>query len=115
MSRRSLGMLGHASIVTIHSTRHAQECQLRIGCSYFTFYNNSRMCWLMGATATLMDQPDPKATSGSKTCSSGVTPGAVITLPGDEAIGATLRDGFPTASTPALEASLEQIHHSHLK
>lgn len=32
MSRRSLGMLGHASIVTIHSTRHAQECQLRIGC-----------------------------------------------------------------------------------
>jgi len=89
-----------------------KECQLRIGCSYFTFYNNSQMCWLMGATATLMDQPDPKATSGSKTCSSGVTPGAVITLPGDEAIGATLRDGFPTASTPALEASLEQIHHN---
>lgn len=89
-----------------------KECQLRIGCSYFTFYNNSQMCWLMGATATLMDQPDPKATSGSKTCSSGVTPGAVITLPGDEAVGATLRDGFPTASTPALEASLEQIHHN---
>ncbi len=45
----------------------------------------------------------------------GVTPGAVITLPGDEDIGATLRDGFPTVSPTALEASLEQIHQSHLK
>ena len=29
------------------------------------------MCWLMSGSATLMDEPDPKATSGAKFCSEG--------------------------------------------
>eukprot|EP00435_Cladocopium_sp_Y103_P027627 s2602_g6.t2 len=67
----------------LDATSCQKACQLEPTCEFFTHYNNSHMCWLMGKSATLMDQPDPKATSGAKSCTSGVGPGAAITITGD--------------------------------
>eukprot|EP00435_Cladocopium_sp_Y103_P027983 s2602_g6.t4 len=70
---------------THYNNSHMVQCY-KFGYEYgefFTHYNNSHMCWLMGKSATLMDQPDPKATSGAKSCTSGVGPGAAITITGD--------------------------------
>ncbi|CAK9049026.1 unnamed protein product [Durusdinium trenchii] len=79
----------------------ATSCQkdcIRDGCFFWTFYNNSYMCWLLGESATLMDQPDPKATSGAKLCRSGrVKPGEVINIP---------------TKASHLDEALEAIHKS---
>eukprot|EP00913_Durusdinium_trenchii_P006868 g6459.t1 len=79
-------------------TSFPQECRLSPDCFFWTFYNNSYMCWLLGESATLMDQPDPKATSGAKLCRSGrVKPGEVINIP---------------TKASHLDEALEAIHKS---
>ncbi|CAL1159869.1 unnamed protein product [Cladocopium goreaui] len=98
----------------LDATSCQKACQLEPTCEFFTHYNNSHMCWLMGKSATLMDQPDPKATSGAKSCTSGVGPGAAITITGDaspdEVAAGVAVEAAAGAPLEPLPPAVEEIH-----
>ncbi|CAL1137364.1 unnamed protein product, partial [Cladocopium goreaui] len=98
----------------LDATSCQKACQLEPTCEFFTHYNNSHMCWLMGKSATLMDQPDPKATSGAKSCTSGVAPGAAITITGDatpdQVAAGVAVEAEAAAGGPEALPAVEEIH-----
>ncbi|CAE7739294.1 unnamed protein product [Symbiodinium pilosum] len=79
-------------------------CLADVGCSFWTFYNSSHMCWLLGQHATLGTIPDSTATSGPKSCNAMEVP---LQFP-ESVEPATAITGKKTS----LEDALEQIQRS---
>eukprot|EP00435_Cladocopium_sp_Y103_P016932 s4283_g4.t1 len=95
----------------LDATSCQKACQLEPTCEFFTHYNNSHMCWLMGKSATLMDQPDPKATSGAKSAEAAAAAGAPLEpLPAVEEIHrSSLEKGQPSSKNAPPTTSLAPV------
>jgi len=81
-----------------------RACLADVGCSYWTFYNKTFTCWLMGPHATLGTIPDSTATSGPKSCNAKEVPQVQRSAAPATAITA--------GQNATLQDALREIQHS---